>query len=80
MKAISSAYSISKSKMQGNFEPGFDSHRIKFQNKTQDHLNNLSTNKTGGEEEEGGGGVNIMHTYVGRTCRIGTITKHQYKL
>ena len=52
VKATSSEYSISKSKMQGNFEPGFDSHRIKFQNKTEDHLNNRSNNKIG----EGGGG------------------------
>ena len=34
--------------MQGIFEPGFASDRIKLQNKTQDHLNNLSTNKIGG--------------------------------
>ena len=44
----SNAYSISKSKMQGIFEPSFASHRIKLQNKTQNQLNNLSINKIGG--------------------------------
>ena len=29
----SSEYSISKSKLEGNFKPGFASHRIKLQNK-----------------------------------------------
>ena len=43
----SSKYPISQSKMQGIFEPGFDSDRIKQQNKTQDRLNNLSTSKIG---------------------------------
>ena len=41
----SSKYSISKSKIQSIFEPGFASHRIKYQNKVKDHLNNHSTNK-----------------------------------
>ena len=44
-----SEYSISKSKIQGIFEPGFVSHRIKLQNKAQDYLNNFSTNKIGGK-------------------------------
>ena len=44
----SSEYYISKSKMQGIFEPGFANRRIKLQNKTQDHLNNLSTIKIKG--------------------------------
>ena len=43
----SNKYSISQSKMQGIFEPGFASYRINQQNKTQDHLNNLSTSKVG---------------------------------
>ena len=44
----SSEYCISKSKMEGNnFKPGFASHRINLQNKIQDHLNNLFTNKIG---------------------------------
>ena len=43
----SSEYSISKSKMQCIFEPGFASHMIKLQNKTQNHLYILSTNKIG---------------------------------
>ena len=43
-----SSYSISKSKMQGIFEPGFASHRINMQSKTQNQSNNLSINKIGG--------------------------------
>ena len=66
----SSEYSTSKSKMQGIFESGFASHTIKLQNKTQDHLSNLSTNKTEG--------VNCILSHgVGRTYRIDTIKKHQ---
>ena len=44
-----SEYFISKSKMQDIFEPGFASHRIKQKSKSEDHLNNLSTNKIGGK-------------------------------
>ena len=45
----SNEYSISKSKMQGIFEPGFASHRINLQNKTQNDLYIISTNKIGGK-------------------------------
>ena len=49
--------------MQGIFEPGFASHRIKLQSKTQDHhLNNLSTNKIGRGEGGGGEGVGKLYT------------------
>ena len=48
LETNSSACSISKSKMQGIFQPDFASHRIKLQNKTQNQLNNLSINKIGG--------------------------------
>ena len=46
--------------MQDIFEPGFASHRIKLQNKTQSHLNNLSTNKIEGKLVMG----NIRTLYI----------------
>ena len=49
LETKSSKYSISKSKMQDIFEPRLASHKIKWQSKTQDHLNNLSTSKIGGK-------------------------------
>ena len=45
----SSEYSISKIKIQVMFETAFASHRVKFQNKSQHYLNNLSTNEIEGK-------------------------------